>query len=145
MEVVGAAVSIAGILTLVFQSIDGLNKFKELFSDASSASRTISRLLDDINSLIRVLEDVRDILEQFEAQKKGKNFASLDIKLADCSKDIKIWLSTARLLRPSGEHGGRAWLKKFRLAVNKDAIQTIRDEIGRHRQIICLSLSVLGR
>lgn len=145
MEAVAAAASIAGIITLVFQSIDGLQKFKELFSDASSASRTISRLLDDINSLIQVLEEVREIVEQFEAQKKEKNFASLDIKLADCSRDIQIWLSTARILRPSAEHGGRAWLKKFRLAVNKDAIQTIRDEISRHRQIICLSLSVLGR
>ena len=145
MEAVAAAASIAGIITLVFQSIDGLQKFKELFSDASSASKAISRLLNDINSLIQILENVKDILEQFEAQKKEKNFAFLDIKIADCSKDVQVWLSTARILRPSAEHGGKAWLRKFRLAVNKDAIQTIRDEIGRHRQIICLSLSVLGR
>ena len=145
MEAVAAAAGIAGIVTLVFQCIDGLNRFKELFSDASSASGIISRLLDDINSLISVLENVREILEKYDAQKKEKNFASLDIKVSDCSKDIQIWLSTARLLRPSAEHGGKAWLMKFRLAVNKDAIQTIRDEIGRHRQIINLSLSVLGR
>ena len=145
MEAVAAAASIAGIITLVFQSIDGLHKFRELFLDAASASKIVNRLLDDINALIKVLEDVRDVLEQFEAQKKAKNFASLDIKLADCSKDVQVWLSTARILRPSAENGGKAWLKKFRLAVNKDAIQTIRDEIGRHRQIICLSLSVLGR
>ena len=145
MEAVAAAASIAGIITLVFQSIDGLHKFKELFSDAASASKTVNRLLSDINLLIQELENVRDILEQMEAQKKERNFASLDIKLADCSKDIQIWLSTARILRPSVGHGGKAWLKKFRLAVNKDAVQTIRVEINRHRQIICLSLSVLGR
>ena len=145
MEAVAAAASVAGIITLVFQSIDGLNRFKELVSDASSASKIISRLLDDINSLILVLENVRHILERYDAQKKEKNFASLDVKVSDCSKDIQIWLSTARILCPSAEHGGKAWLKKIRLAVNKDVVQTIRDEIGRHRQIINLSLSVLGR
>lgn len=145
MEAVAAAASIAGIITLVFQSIDGLFKFKELFSDTSAASKTVSRLLNDINSLIQVLENVKDVLEQFHMQKKDKNFASLDVKLMDCSKDVQFWLATARILRPSSEQGGRAWLKKFRLAANKDAIRTIRDDIGRHRQIICLSLAVLGR
>ena len=146
MEAVAAAASIAGIITLVFQSIDGLVKFKELFDDAASASKIISRLLDDINGLIQLLEDVQNVAEQFEAKKgEQQNFASLDLKLADCSKDIHVWLSTARILRPSAEHGGRAWWKKIRLAVNKDAIQTIRNEIDRHRQLISLSLSVFGR
>ena len=145
MEAVAAAASVAGIITLVFQSIDGLAKFRELFADVSSASKTISGLLSDINSLIQVLEEVRDVLEQVEAQKTNQNFASLDVKLADCSKDIHVWLSTAKILRPPSEQGGKAWLQKFRLAVNKKAVQTIRHEIGRHRQIITLSLSVLGR
>ena len=146
MEAVAAAASIAGIITLVFQSIDGLVKFKELFDDAASASKTIDRLLDDINGLIQLLEDVQNVAEKLEAKKgEQQNFASLDLKLADCSKDIHVWLSTARILRPSAEHGGRAWWKKIRLAVNKDAIQTIRNEIGRHRQLISLSLSVFGR
>ncbi len=122
MEAVAAAASIAGIITLVFQSIDGLFKFKELFSDTSAASKTVSRLLNDINSLIQVLENVKDVLEQFHMQKKDKNFASLDVKLMDCSKDVQFWLATARILRPSSEQGGRAWLKKFRLAANKDAV-----------------------
>ena len=146
MEAVAAAASIAGIITLVFQSIDGLVKFKELFDDAASASKTIGRLLDDINGLIQLLEDVQNVAEKFEAKKgEQQNFASLDLKLADCSKDVHVWLSTARILRPSAEHGGKAWWKKIRLAVNKDAIQTIRNEIGRHRQLISLSLSVFGR
>ena len=146
MEAVAAAASIAGIITLVFQSIDGLVKFKELFDDAASASKVIGRLLDDINGLIQLLEDVQNVAEKLEAKKgEQQNFASLDLKLADCSKDIHVWLSTARILRPSAEHGGKAWWKKIRLAVNKDAIQTIRNEIGRHRQLISLSLSVFGR
>ncbi|KAF6223268.1 hypothetical protein HO133_000110 [Letharia lupina] len=145
MEAVAAAASIAGIITVVGQSIDGLIKFSEFFSDISSASKTISRLLNDINSLIQVLENIGDVLERAQARRRGQNFASLDIKLEDCAKDVQIWLATARLLRPGSDSGGKAWLRKFRLAVNNTAIQTIREEIGRHRQTLCLSLAVFGR
>ena len=142
MEAVAAAASIAGILTLVLQSVDGLMKFKEALADATIASKHINGLLSDINALIQVLEDVRELVEK---QKKNKNFAALDIKIADCSKDIQIWLSTARLLRPSSQSGGRALLRRIKLAINKDAIEAIKAEIGRHRQSISLSLEVLGR
>ena len=145
MEAVAAAASIAGIITVVGQSIDGLIKFSDFFSDISSASKTISRLLADINSLIQVLEDIGDVLERAQARRRDKNLAALDIKLADCAKDVQVWLATARLLRPSSDSGGKALLRKFRLAVNNTAIQTIREEIGRHKQTLCLSLAVFGR
>ncbi len=145
MEAVAAAASIAGIITVVGQSIDGLIKFSDFFSDISSASKTISRLLADINSLIQVLEDIGDVLERAQARRREKNLAALDIKLADCAKDVQVWLATARLLRPSSDSGGKALLRKFRLAVNNTAIQTIREEIGRHKQTLCLSLAVFGR
>ena len=145
MEAIAAAASIAGIITVVGQSIDGLIRFSDFFSDVSLASKTISRLLNDINSLIRVLEDIRDVLEQARARQRDQNLASLDIKLEDCAKDVQIWLATARLLRPGSDSGGKAWFKKFRLAVNSTAIRTIREEIGRHKQTLCLSLEVFGR
>lgn len=146
MEAVAAAASIAGIITVVGQSIDGLIKFSDFFSDISSASKTISRLLTDINSLIRTLEEIGSVLEQAQARRRGQNLASLDIKLEDCARDVQLWLATARLLRPGGsDSGGKAWLRKFRVAVNTTAIQTIREEIGRHKQTLCLSLEVFGR
>lgn len=145
MEAVAAAASVAGLATLLFQSIDGLIKFKELFAEASAASKTINGLNADVNSLIQTLEDVRGVLDKMGAQEDEFNFASLDLKLTDCSRDIAVWLSTAKLLRPTGEHGGKAWLKKFRFAVNKNAVESMRHEISRHRKIINLSLSVLGR
>lgn len=145
MEAVAAAASIAGIITVVGQSIDGLIKFSDFFSDISSASKTISRLLKDINSLIQVLENIGNVLEQARERRSDQNFASLDVKLEDCAKDVQIWLATARLLHPGSESGGRAWLRKFRLAVNNTAIQNIRDEIGKHNHTLCLSLAVFGR
>ena len=145
MEAVAAAASIAGIITVVGQSIDGLIRFSDFFSDVSSASKTITRLLNDINSLIRVLEDIRKVLERARARQRDQNLASLDIKLEDCAKDVQVWLATARLLRPGSESGGKVWIRKFRLAVNSTAIQTIREEIGRHEKTLCLSLEVFGR
>ena len=145
MEAVAAAASIAGIITVVGQSIDGLIRLSDFFSDLSSASKTINRLLDDINSLVQVLRNIGDVLEQAEARRPDQNFASLDVKVEDCAKDVRIWLATARVLDPASNGGGKAWLKKFRLAVNNTAIQTIREEIGRHRQTLCLSLAVFGR
>ena len=145
MEAVAAAASIAGIITLVGQSIDGLIKFSDFFSDVSSASKTISRLLNDINSLIQVLENIGEIVEQARVRRSDQNFANLDVKLDDCAKDVQIWLATARLLHPGSESGGRAWLRKFRLAVNNTAIKNIREEIAKHRLSLCLSLAVFGR
>ena len=145
MEAVAAAASIAGIVTVVGQSIDGLIKFSDFFSDLSSAPKTITQLLDDINSLIQVLRNIGDLLEQAEARRPDQNFALLDVKLEDCAKDVQVWLATARVLRPASNSGGKAWLKKFRLAVNNTAIQTIREEIGKHNQTLCLSLAVFGR
>ena len=145
MEAVAAVASIAGIITLVGQSIDGLIRFREFFSDISSASKTVSRLLADVNSLIQILRNVGDVLHRVEARRNDQNFASLDIKLEDCTKDVKIWLETAKALRPGSETGGRALMKKFRLAVKNEAVVKIREEIGRHRQALCLSLAVFGR
>ena len=145
MEAVAAAASIAGIITVVGQSIDGLIKFGDFFSDISSAHKAISRLLNDINELIRVLEDISQVLEQARARRRHQNLALLDIKLADCAKDVQIWLATARLLRPGSDSGGRALLRKFKIAVNNTAIQTIRDEIAKHKQTLSLSLAVFGR
>ena len=145
MEAVAAAASIAGIITVVGQSIDGLIKFSDFFSDIASAPKTINRLLSDINDLIQVLEHIRNVLEQARARRRHQNLALLDIKLEDCAKDVQVWLATARLLRPGSDSGGRALLRKFRLAVNSTAIQTIREEIARHKQTLSLSLAVFGR
>lgn len=145
MEAVAAVASIAGIITVVAQSIDGLIKFSDFLTDLSAASKTINRLLSDIESLIQVLRNIGDVLEQAEARRPDQNFASLDVKLEDCAKDVHIWLATARVLDPASNGGGKAWLKKVRLAVNNTAIKTIREEIGRHKQTLCLSLAVFGR
>ena len=145
MEAIAAAASIAGIITLAAQAIDGLQKLHIFFTDVSTASRTVARLLSDINSLIGVLHNIDTVLNQAEAQSRNQNFAQLDIKLEDCAKDVVIWLTTAKALRPGGDKGGRAWMRRAKLAGKGEIISRIREEIGRHRQALCLSLAVFGR
>ena len=145
MEAVAAAASIAGIITLAAQAIDGLQKLHTFLADISTASRTIARLLSDINSLISVLNNIDHVLNQAETQRRNQNFASLDIKLEDCTKDVTAWLATAKALRPGGEKGGRAWVRRAKLAGKGEIVSRIREEIGRHKQALCLSLAVFGR
>lgn len=106
MEAVAAAASIAGIITLAAQAIDGLQTLHSFFLDISTASKIISRLLSDINSLINVLRNIDNVLSHVETQRQNQNFASLDIKIEDCTKDVKGWLEIAKALRPGSEKGG---------------------------------------
>jgi hypothetical protein len=145
MEGVAAAASIAGIITLAAQAIDGLQKLHSFFIDISTASKTISRLLSDINSLISILHNIDNVLDQAETQRQNQNFASLDIKVDDCTRDVKSWLETAKALRSGGEKGARTWVRRARLAGKVEVVARIREEIGRHRQALGLSLAVFGR
>ena len=145
MEAIAAAASIAGIITLAAQAIGGLQTLHSFFADISTASKTVSGLLSDINSLITVLHNIDGVLHQVERQRKNQNFAQLDIKVEDCSRDVRSWLETAKELRPGGEKGGRAWVRRARLAVKGEIVGRIREEIGRHKQALCLSLAVFGR
>lgn len=145
MEVVAAAASIAGIITLAAQAIDGLQKLHAFFLDISSASKAVGRLLSDINSLISVLHNIDNVLGQAETQRRNQNFAQLDIKVEDCTKDVRSWLEIAKTLRSGDERGGRSWVRRARLAGKGEVVSRIRDEIGRHRQALCLSLAVFGR
>lgn len=145
MEGVAAAASIAGIITLAAQAIDGLQRLHSFFIDISTASKTISRLLSDINSLISILHNIDNVLNQAETQRQNQNFASLDIKVDDCTRDVKAWLEMAKTLRSGGEKGARTWVRRARLVGKVEAVTRIREEIGRHRQALCLSLAVFGR
>ena len=62
MEIVAAVSSVAGILSLTGQSIQGIITLKSFFSDISTASDTIDRFIRDVNGLLKVLYDVERLL-----------------------------------------------------------------------------------
>ncbi|MCJ1251955.1 hypothetical protein MMC30_009193 [Trapelia coarctata] len=149
MDVVAVAASIAGVLSLAGQSINGIVQLRGFFSDVASASRTIERFLRDINSLLRVLHDVERLFSQLSASEfdgtPRTNSASLQVELEDCQRDIFEWLKLARDLRPASNRGRKSWFKRFWIGVNQASVNDIRVELERHRHSIQLNLAVIGR
>lgn len=145
MEVVAAASSVAGILSLLSQSINGATKLRDVFSNIYLASGTISRFLHDIDSLLQALQGAKDIVEKLPTDFGGSQATSLVIQLEYCTKDVYRLLETASSLRPASEVGAKAWFKKFWIAVNKNSLIDAREELERHKLAINLSLTVLGR
>lgn len=150
MEAVAAASSIAGIVSLAGQALDGIIKLRGFFKDCASSSKTIDRFLRDLNSLIQTLEDVKSIIASLESVAL-KSFdcksilSSLQIQLEDCSKDVYDWVRIASEQHPRLATGSKATFKKFLVAANKDSIEGIFKEIASHKENITLKLSIIGR
>jgi len=149
MDVVTVAASIAGILGLAGQSINGIIQLRGLFLDVASASRTIERFLRDINSLLHVLHDLERLFSHLSASEfdgtPSTNSASLQVELEDCRRDVFDWLKIARDLRPASNKGRKSWFKMFWIGINQDSVDNIRVELERHRRAIQLNLAVIGR
>ena len=99
METLAAAASIAGILSLVGQSIEGVKKLKDFYSRLSSTSQTVNQFLYDINTLFQTLQNIESLLSKWTPEKKDVNIISLSIQLEKCSKDTGVWLGTASRMR----------------------------------------------
>ena len=145
MEGVAAAASVAGILTLVSQSISGLVKLKGFYARLETASRTVDNFIQDINSLLQALNGVERILARWPDESADVHIASLHVQVEACFTDIFDWLKTARDMRPASNKGGKAWFKRFWIAASKDEVNDIRLEISRHRHALNTSLALIGR
>ena len=147
MDVVSAAPSVAGILSIIGQNIDGIIKLINFFSNVTTASRTIVIFLRDIKSLLLALNDVEDLFSHISlsvlSRKCATNVASLQVELEDCYRDVCQWFKAASSLRPSASTNAKAWFKKLWISVRQDSVKDIRSEIGRHRQAILLNLALL--
>lgn len=145
MEAIAAASSVAGILSLLGQSIDGISKLRGLLLNVSGASRHVSLFLYDINCLLEALHEAKQLVDKLPEDFKDSQITALQIQLDLCTTDVHRLLETAGSLRPASEVGAKAWIKKFWNAVNRDVLRNAREELERHRQAIELSLTVLGR
>jgi hypothetical protein len=150
MEVLGAIASVAGILGFTGQALDGSLKLRVFFAECAKASRSIARFLNELNSLIQTLEDVKDILRSLEKDVAkddlaGSILVSLQIQLDDCSKEVYDWVNKASALHPETSSGTKQSFKKFLVAVKKPDRDEICGVISKHRQNITTKLSVIGR
>ena len=145
MEAVAATASVTGILAFVGHSIDGIVKLKEFYASLSSISKTVERFLHDINALLHTLQGVQSLLGRLPEDKTDVNLIALDIQVEACSNDLNRWLGTAKIARSASNKGGRTWFRKFWMTVNKHEVKDIRSEIGKHRQALEVSLTLIGR
>jgi hypothetical protein len=149
MEGLATASSVAGVLSLAGQTIDGIVKLQEFFKSVKGATRTIETFMRDINMLIKTIEDVKSMLskisEALTKERTDLRIIALKFQLQDCSKDIYDWLKLAQEHHPGFSTGTKAGFKKFWVAANKAGVLGISQEVKEHRNSIVASLSVLGR
>lgn len=149
MEVVGAVASVAGIASLVAQSLSGLAKLIGFFKDYRDASKTIGRFLLEINSLEGAVKDVEILISRVEKDSEAAiqcNLASLNIHLDDCTNDVNRWLKQAEeTFGYAGFMDTKAWFKNFLVATKKQSIKDVFQEMASHKANISLSLSAIGR
>jgi hypothetical protein len=149
MEALGAAASIAGLVSLAGQLLTLAAELRGFFNDVAKAPKNIEDFLKELNNLIRTLEGTKNLCERVEKQNSAEQIelsvASLKIQLEDCSKDISSWIIIARKYYIGDRIGYMMKFKKFWVAANKNAVLDIRSQIQTHCQFISTSLEVLGR
>ncbi|KAH8586236.1 hypothetical protein B0O99DRAFT_75148 [Bisporella sp. PMI_857] len=149
MEAVAAIASIAGIISLVGQTLGQIAKLRGFYQECSEASGSVRRFLKALNGLIQIHEDVRDLMRKLEnttaADANQSILASLQIQINDCGKDVGLWLEKASACQPMAGSGTRATFRKFLVALEQRKIVDIYQEIANHRANITTKLSVVGR
>ena len=158
MEVVGAISSVAGIATLVGQSLSGLSSLYNFFQACREASKTADQFLRAVTSLASTIKEVESLIgsiKRIELSETEGVLASLAIHVEDCAKDVERWVGEARACQMGlGEGtkacqtgGGRAkaWFKMFLVVVKKQSIKDVFQAMAAHKESISLSLSTTGR
>ncbi|KAK6428102.1 hypothetical protein LTR95_015758 [Oleoguttula sp. CCFEE 5521] len=149
MELVGVAGSIGGLLGLAGQCVEVAITLRTFWQDIKAASNTAANFLNDLNSLIQTLTDIKKLLESVRDEPAlrdcGLDAVTLRLHLEGCDGELRRWIATARKSRPENGKGVKHWFKSFIVAMNKESLRDIRREIQSRRQCLDLALGVLGR
>jgi len=98
MAVLAETASIACLLSLAGQCVSGIHELRSLY--LCNASTTVQILLKDVESLLRTLHDVQDLLQRVDGQAELNmdtvHTASLRLQVEDCDVNVGAWLSTTR-------------------------------------------------
>ncbi|KAB5584754.1 hypothetical protein GE09DRAFT_1227 [Coniochaeta sp. 2T2.1] len=151
MEAVGAAASIAGLLGLVGQSIDGLVKLRRFFVFARDAPAKLKELIDDIAALRETLDQTQKVLKGLQddylypTHLHKELLDELIASITLCERDVSAWDKNARDSNNGTWKGVKAFFRKAKLAADKDWFDELKEKIAGHQRRVTLSLSVLGR
>ena len=145
--VVAAVSSVAGIASLVGQSLNGLNKLYEFVSDCRNASRTVTRFRDELTTLRQTIEEVEALVLQIKdpfEDSRHCTFNSLTFYLENCANNLHKRFEAAQ---KSDAPDGSNYKEFFSsvVAIRSKDIKDIFKQIFSHRQAISLSSSATGR
>jgi hypothetical protein len=148
MEAVAAVSSVAGIVSLAGQSLNGLRRLYDFVQDCKNASRTVTRFLDELSSLRQIIEEVDalvlQIKEPFEDFRRDI-LDSLTTQLEGCANDLHRWLEGAQKNNISTRSNCKNFFESILIAIRSNDVKDIFKQIASHRQGISLSLSAAGR
>ncbi len=151
MEAVGAAASVAGILGLVGQCLDGILKLRAFFESTKRAPKTIKGLMEELAALDSILEQVRTLVKGIQDRQRdlGPAPSTLLDELRDhvrsCEQDACEWARVAKDLDPGSWTGLKAFFRKAKVAAGQNLFSEFRNKIADHQRKISVGLSVLGR
>ncbi|PMD34397.1 hypothetical protein L207DRAFT_570988 [Hyaloscypha variabilis F] len=154
MEVVGLVSSLVGIAAFTGQALDGIIKLRSFFKDLTGAEQTTSDLVDELESFITTLTDIKQLVATSKNVSDARanpeamtslGISSLTTSLASCVEDVTAWVEVIKNADPSTATGIRAFLRKMKVAADKRGFQDIARKILGHRQRIGVGLSTLGR
>ena len=149
MEALGVASGVAGLVSLAGQVIAVVIAFSGFFKDFKHASRTVGRFYEDLNNLIRTLEDVKEICNRVSYSDVSNDdyfsVQSLKILLEACHGDICKWLQIAQAHYVGTSGSPKSLLKRFAIAAEKRGITNVQERIRGLSKCIAHSLTVIGR
>lgn len=141
--------SIAGLLSLAGQCLDGAIKLHSFWKSIQNASATLRGFLGDLNTLIQALNDVQALLNRLDGcglshqPLEGSN--SLRYQLQAGNEELQQWIEVAHKTRPREGNGLSAWFARFRIASRTTWPDPVRPGIRDRAQNIGACLSALGR
>ena len=151
MDAVGAAASVAGLLGLVGQCLDGILKLRQFFELTKRAPKMVKGLMEELVALDSILEQVRTLLKSI--QDRHQNLVPAPSILLDelrehirsCEQDARYWAGVAQDLNPGSWTGLRAFFRKAKIAAGQNLFSEFGNRIADHQRKISVGLSVLGR
>ncbi len=138
MEALGVAASVAGVLSLVGQSIHGITQLQDVVKAFQKALETQRFFLQEVDFFQSGLGQVQLLLEQlstdFHSSICQLDLEPLQWQMSNCRADVKRWLEDSKQVDPASFEGIRAFFKRLRVAANKEGFSEFRSRIARHQR-----------
>ena len=147
MSGLGEAASIAGLISLAGQAVQATSALYTFIQTYKHTKPKLLGIADEIAQLQRTIIDIRAIANHAAATPEIDGYClRLHGKLLTCQSRIRGWKEKIHLqLKAKGRSRAENFLKKIKIAADRDFLGDIRAQIIRTREEMILELSILQR